>query len=107
MSSLGLPAASLRTANCLPAGRVLCLAASYLIYITLWSIRRAVFGPKSNFLPALRDGDKSLQPRAVAVNMVGHAGEAWAVAADDRNESLVEPPAVGVGGSEPVTRRRH
>src|SRR5437660_1386646 len=72
MPSAGLPAASLRTANCLPAGRVLRWAASYLIYITLWSIRGAVFGPKSKFLPALREGDNRglLEPRAVAVDVV-------------------------------------
>src|SRR3984893_5332903 len=108
MPSPGLPAPSLSTANCLPAGRVLPWAASYLIPITLSSIRRAVFEPKSNFLPALREtrGRGSLEPRAVAVNVVRGAGEARAVAADDRDEGLVEPPAVGVGGREAITRRR-
>ena len=98
MPSAGLPAASLRTANCLPADRVPRWAASYLIYITLWLIRQAVFGPKSNFLPALREagGRWSVEPRAVAVDMVGRSGEARAVAADDGDEGLVEPPAVGV-----------
>src|SRR6202022_3400134 len=109
MPSPGLPASSLSTANCLPAGRVLRWAASYLIYITLSSIRRAVFRPKSHFLPALREtrGRGSLEPRAIAVDVVGHAGEARAVAADDRDECLVEPPAVGVGGGKAIARRRH
>src|SRR5882724_5698080 len=108
MPSAGLPAPSLSTANCLPAGRVLPWAASYLIYFILSSIRRAVFGPKSNFLPALREagGRRSLEPRAVAVDMVGGAGKAWAMAADDRHQRLVEAAVVGVGGSEAITRRR-
>src|SRR6267143_4862529 len=102
MPSPNLPAPSLRSAYCLPAGRVLLWVASYLIYITLWSIRRAICGIGSNFLPALREagGRWSLEPRAVAVDMVGGAGEARAVAADDRHQRLVEAAAVGVGGSE-------
>src|SRR5437899_1633088 len=50
-----LPAASLRSANCLPAARTLSWAANYLICIALWSIARAVFRAASNFLPALRE----------------------------------------------------
>src|SRR6266404_5048788 len=98
MPSAGLPAVSLRTANCLPVGRVRLWVVSYLIYVTLWSIRRAIFGPKSNFLPALREtrGRRSLEPRAVTVDMVGGTGEARAVAADDWNEGLVEPSGIGV-----------
>src|SRR6266404_5594774 len=109
MPSAGLPAVSLRTANCLPARRVRLWVVSYLICIILWSIRRAIFGPKSNFLPALREATArpSLEPRTVAVDMVGGAGEARAVAADDRDEGLVEALVVGVGGSEAIARRRH
>src|SRR5438132_6968346 len=65
-----LPAVSLRAAHCLPAGRVLIWVRSYLIYIILWSIRRAVCGVEANFLPALREGDTSLQLRAVGVDVV-------------------------------------
>src|SRR5437660_1750795 len=103
MRSLDLPAASLRMANWLPAGRVLLWVTSCLIYITLWSIRRVVFGPKSNFLPAFREG-RSLQPRAVAVDVVGRAGEPRAMAADDRDQGLVEAAVVGVRSGETVAR---
>src|ERR1700757_11932 len=54
----------------LPAGRALLWVASYLIYFILWSIRRAICGAEANFLPALREGDQLLQPRAVAVDVV-------------------------------------
>src|SRR5882762_2175920 len=66
------------------------------------------FGPKSNFLPALREaGGWSLEPGAVAVDMVGGAGEPRAVAADDGHQRLVEAAAVRVGGSKAIARRRH
>src|SRR2546430_17664816 len=99
MPSPGLPATSLRTASCFPAGRVLLWVSGYLIYIILWSIRRALWlirralcGVELNFLPALREaaGRWSREPRAVAVHMVGGAGEARAVAADDGHQGLVE-----------------
>src|SRR6266446_4710605 len=51
-----LPAASLRSAQRLPAARALFLAANNLIYMALWSIGRAIFRGASNFLPALREG---------------------------------------------------
>ena len=51
-----LPAASLRSAQRLPAARALFLASNNLIYMTLWSIGRAIFRGASNFLPALREG---------------------------------------------------
>src|SRR5438094_7739780 len=47
-----------------------------------------------------------LQVRAVAVDVIGLAGETGAVAADDRLQRLVEPAVVGVDGGEPVARRR-
>src|SRR5437016_7515865 len=50
-----LPAASLRTANRLPAGRVMQLASNYLIYFMLSSIGPAIFGREAKFLPALRE----------------------------------------------------
>src|ERR1700738_2702764 len=106
MPSPSLPAASLRTANCLPAGRVLLWITSCLIYITLWSIRRAILRHRIEFSPCSQGGEGSLEPRAVAVNVVGGAGEARAMAADDRFEGVVKPPVVGVGGSEAITRRR-
>src|SRR5271166_5712492 len=52
MTTQSLPAASLRTANCLPAARVLLRVATYLIYKALWSIKRAIPGVESFFLPA-------------------------------------------------------
>ena len=65
-------------------------------------------GAKSKFLPALREATdrRSLEPRAVAVDVVGRAGEARAVAADDRHQRLVEAAVVGVGGGEAIARRR-
>ena len=70
------PAVSLRTAHCLPAGRLLLWVSSSLIYITLWTIRQAICGVASNFLPALREAraDRSFQPRTGAVDVVGAAG---------------------------------
>src|SRR3984893_13466276 len=50
-----LPAASLRSANRLPAARALFLAANNLISMDLWSIGRAIFRGAENFLPALRE----------------------------------------------------
>ena len=52
-----LPAASLRSARCLPAARTLLRVANYLICIVLWSIGRAICRVASNFLPALREGE--------------------------------------------------
>src|SRR5437667_4304223 len=108
MLTPGLPAASLRTANCLPADRLLLWVSIYLIHITLWSIRQELCRVELNFLPALREagGWWSLEPRAVAVDVVGHAGEAWAMAADDWDERLIEAAVVGIGGSQTITRRR-
>src|SRR5712671_5360852 len=51
-----LPAASLRSANRLPAARTPSWVSNYLICIALWSIGRAIFRVASNFLPALREG---------------------------------------------------
>jgi hypothetical protein len=52
-----LPAASLRSAQCLPAARALLRVANYLICIVLWSIGRAICRVAPNFLPALREGE--------------------------------------------------
>jgi hypothetical protein len=46
-----LPAASLRSANRLPAARTLLRVANYLIRIALWSIGRAIVRVAANFLP--------------------------------------------------------
>src|ERR1700730_16729953 len=94
MPSPSLPAASLRTTNCLPAGRMLLWVTICLIYITLWSIRRAILRRRIEFSPCSQGGEGALEPRAVAVNMVGGASEARAMAGDDRVEGLVKPPAV-------------
>src|SRR5438132_5480146 len=99
MLSSSLPAPSLSITNPLPAGRVPRWVYIRLIYIILSSIAWAIFGANSNFLPVLREasGRRSLEPRTVAMDVVGRAGETRAVAADDRDEGVVEPPAVGVG----------
>src|SRR5882724_7947712 len=55
MPTQSLPAASLRTAICLPAGRVLTRARNPLIYRVLWPIWRAISVAESIFLPALRE----------------------------------------------------
>ena len=52
-----LPAASLRSARCVPAARALLRVSNYLICISLWSIGRALCRVASNFLPALREGE--------------------------------------------------
>src|SRR6266436_4110237 len=60
-----LPAASLRSAQRLPAARALLRVSNYLICTVLWSIGRAVFRVAANFLPALREGrGASLSPLA-------------------------------------------
>jgi hypothetical protein len=50
-----LPAASLRSADRLPAARGLLRVSNRLISIALWSIGRVIFRVASNFLPALRE----------------------------------------------------
>src|SRR5437867_12121995 len=55
MPSRSLPAASLRTANSLPVGRLMLLVSNYMIYTTLWSLWRAILGREAKFLPALRE----------------------------------------------------
>src|SRR3984893_11808608 len=55
MPTQSLPALSLRTAKCLPAGRLLIRARNPLIYRVLWAIWRAISVVASSFLPALRE----------------------------------------------------
>src|ERR1700732_794473 len=62
MSTQILPAASLRSANRLPAARAWVEGSNHLIRMALWSIGRAIFGAAANFLPALREAS----PRARA-----------------------------------------
>jgi len=50
-----LPAASLRSANRLPAGRTLAWVVNHLICMASWSIGRAIFRIVLNYLPALRE----------------------------------------------------
>src|SRR6266851_10005341 len=50
-----LPAASLRNANRLPAGRTLSWALNYLICLALWSIGRAIFRAAADILPDGRE----------------------------------------------------
>jgi hypothetical protein len=62
-----LPAASLRSAQCLPAARTLVRVANYLMCTALWSIGRAIFRVASNFLPALRERRVPALPRSVVL----------------------------------------
>src|SRR5215472_15480355 len=55
MPSPSLPARSLRTAHCFPAGQALSWTTNLLICIVLWSIRGAGFGAESRFVPATRE----------------------------------------------------
>src|ERR1700730_1352848 len=59
MSTQSLPAASLRTGNRLPAGRVLLWVSKYMIWIDLSSICWPICGAVSIFLPALREAPGS------------------------------------------------
>src|SRR5258705_10153182 len=101
MPSPSLPAVSLRTAHCLPAGKVLLWVPSYLIYIILWSIRRVICGVEANFLLALRDG-RSLEPRSVAVDVVGPrpSGALHDLAARTRCHRGTKPFCGGTQGEE-------
>src|SRR5215469_11291954 len=106
MPSSNSSAISPITTNLLPAGQIEWLGSNYLICILLWSISWATFGAKSGFslLSGKMAGRRSLEPRAVAVDMVWGARKARAVAADDRHQRLVEAPAVDIGGGEPLPR---
>ena len=74
-----LPAASLRSAQRLPAARALFLAANYLICMALWSIGRAIFRVAANFLPALREGCRpSLSPLERGEGLEGYSAGAKA-----------------------------
>ena len=59
MSTQSLPAASLRTGNRLPAGRVFLWVFKHLILRALSSICSAICGAQSIFLPALREAPGS------------------------------------------------
>src|SRR5690348_10221851 len=54
-----LPAASLRSANRLPAGRTPTWAAIYLICMALWPIAQAILRAAAHFLPAGREAEPS------------------------------------------------
>src|SRR6266478_8098712 len=70
-----LPAASLRSAQRLPAARTLFRAANYMICMALWSIGRAIFRVAANFLPALREErGPSLSPLARGEGLGGLFG---------------------------------
>ena len=83
MPTQSLPAASLRVAYRLPAGRVLMRVAMYLIYKVLWSIWRAFSVVKSSFLPALREAPEGGR------RLAGHAlGAGWDVVEGQRHRHL-------------------
>src|SRR5882724_8570450 len=88
-----LPAASLRSAQRLPAARALFLAANYLICLALWSIGRAIFGIAANFLPALREGrGPSLSPLARGEGLSGlfRRGDGRLLLAEARSVGAVD-----------------
>src|SRR6266404_3476369 len=62
-----LPAASLRTANRLPAGRVMRLVYNHLICFILSSIGPAIFRRQAKFLPALREAAGPAVPLTAAI----------------------------------------
>src|SRR6266404_1562839 len=74
MSTQSLPAASLRTINCLPAAGVRLGVATYLIYKVLLPIKRAISGAALSFLPAcpVRQGNPGARLRKAVV-----ADPAW------------------------------
>src|SRR5262249_36716106 len=98
------PAASLKLTNLLPVGQVQRWLSNSLIRMTLWSISRVFLRDKWDFLPALREtaGRRSVEPGAIAVDVVGSAGKTGAMAADHRHQRLVEGGVVGVDGVEPL-----
>ena len=55
MLTQSLPAASLRTGNHLPAGRMLLWVSKYLIWTVLSSICSSICGAATIFLPVLRE----------------------------------------------------
>ena len=55
MTTFSLPAASLRSASRLPAGRVLLWVSKCLAYLVLWAKGPAIFRVESIFLPASRE----------------------------------------------------
>src|ERR1700730_17409279 len=59
------PAASLRSAQRLPAARTLFRVSNYLICRALWSIGRAIIRIASNFLPVLRERRVPAFPRSI------------------------------------------
>src|ERR1700730_11489115 len=88
-----LPAASLSSAQHLPATRTLFRAANYLICVALWSIGRAAFRVAANFLPALREGCRpSLFPLARGEGLRGLFGRGggWLLPAEARGVGAVD-----------------
>src|SRR6266850_5421739 len=67
MSTQSLPAASLRTGNLFPAGRVLLWVSKHLIWRVLSSICSSICGAGSSFLPALREQRAVSSARVVGV----------------------------------------
>jgi hypothetical protein len=114
MPTQTLPAASLRTAICLPAGRMLIRARNPLIYRVLWAIWRTISVVESIFLPesreaagggrrsagqALRAGGDIVEGErhrdaGVKPHQADHVGDALMAECGDR--AVVEPPS-GIG----------
>src|SRR6266436_3366026 len=116
MSTQILPAASLRSAQRLPAARTLPWAANDLICMGLWSIGRAIFRVASNFLPALRDRRARYQAASSKVRIT--AGPSIFTAKDGTRcfflllsattagpRRRIEPRAGAEGGRRPMMRR--
>src|SRR3984893_7235308 len=93
MSTQSLPAASLRTGNRLPAGRVLLQVSKYLVWMALSSIYSSIRGAVSIFLPeAGRPGVPRLGLGAAASGRVVGV-LALAQHHPDRGAGQVEIPA--------------
>src|SRR3984893_7394245 len=120
MPTQSLPAASLRTANFLPAGRMLTRAGNSLIYRVLWPIWRAISLVEWMFLPALREapgggrrsagqalrtgGDvvegEGHRHAGVKAHQADHVGDALMAECGDRavEEALGDPTRIGEAG---------
>src|SRR5467141_1498202 len=111
MSTQILPAASLRSARCLPAARTLFRVPNYLSYMALWSIGRAIFGVAWNFLPALSEGalpggveQGADHRRAVDLARIGVDPAVVHRALGDMVELLEFDPDIAQPGRQPEAR---
>src|SRR5258707_2738449 len=103
MSTQSVPAASLRTGNRLPAGRVFLWVFKHLIYRALSSIGWSIRGAQSIFVPALREapgGGGRGRRAASSARIVGVLALAQHHA--DRGAGEVEIPAQRIDEITPI-----